>query len=447
MRRLRIFLVEDEESLRISLTDDLLDAGHDVRQFSDATSALESFATRPPDVIITDIRMPGLSGFELLREVRRIDPNVIVIVMTAHGSIESAVETMKLGAYDYLTKPFESDELLLLMQRIQELVRLRASSRYWDERCRHRFGLNTFVGRSDTTHHLLQQIQTVADSASTVLIHGETGTGKELVANIIHFNSPRRSAPYITLSPAVLSREMFESELFGHDKGAFTGAVKEKRGRFELADGGTLYLDDVDDIPLDLQVKLLRVLEQRELERVGGSETIRVDVRLIASTKVDLRSKVDKGLFREDLFYRLNVFPIHLAPLRERIEDVRPLMDYWLGQFSHGRSFTVKSDVYDILEKYHWRGNVRELKNLMERLSLTARDGVIDSSLLPVEILSAPSAMESNVSIGLEKLLADTEKRAILSVLEKCEGNKAQTARLLGIPASTLRTKMEKYGL
>jgi DNA-binding NtrC family response regulator len=446
MKQLRIYLVEDEESLRISLADDLLDAGYDVRQFADAQSALEALSSRPPDVIITDIRMPGMSGLDLLRELRRKDTDTIVIVMTAHGSIESAVEAMKAGAHDYLTKPFESDELLLLMQRIQELLALRATSRYWDERCRHRFGLNTLVGKSSSTHMLLQQIQTVADTPSTVLIVGETGTGKELVANIVHYNSPRRNGPMITLSAAILSREMFESELFGHEKGAFTGAVKDKQGRFELADGGTLYLDDVDDIPLDLQVKLLRVLEQRELERVGGSETIKVDVRLIASTKIDLRKKVDEGLFREDLYYRLNIFPIQLAPLRERTEDIRPLMEYWLGEFSHGRSFEVREDVYSILEKYYWRGNVRELKNLMERLSLTARDGVIDASLLPLEILSAPEA-DVDMSDGLEKLLADTEIRAIISVLDQCQGNKAQAARLLGIPASTLRTKMEKYGI
>jgi DNA-binding NtrC family response regulator len=295
---------------------------------------------------------------------------------------------------------------------------------------------------------VLHHVHTVAQTSSTVLIIGETGTGKELVTNVIHYNSTRRNGPFVKVSCAVLSREMFESELFGHEKGAFTGAVKEKRGRFELADGGTLYLDDVDDIPLDLQVKLLRVLEQQEFERVGGGETLRVDVRVIASTKADLRRLVTEGKFREDLFYRLNVYPIHLKPLRERREDIRPLMDYWLEYFANGRALKVEPEVYTILENYNWRGNVRELKNLMERLTLVAQDGVIDVSKLPLEVLSA-STLEAPLSIEkpLDEMLAEIEVNAIKAVLTKCGGNKAQAAKLLGVPPSTLRTKMEKYGI
>ncbi|MBR9977145.1 MAG: sigma-54-dependent Fis family transcriptional regulator [Bacteroidetes bacterium] len=448
MTRLHAFLVEDEDSLRISLADDLRDAGYRIDAFSSAVAAYDVFQSEQPDVIITDIKMPGMSGIDFLEKVKAVAPGTEVIVITAHGSVASAVEAMKLGAYDYLTKPFESDELLLAMRRIEELVRLRVTNRLWHEQSRSNAGFDTFIGESEISRALLQQVQVVAGSQSTVLIQGETGTGKELIANLVHYGSARSNHPLVKVSAAVLSREMFESELFGHEKGAFTGAVKAKPGRFELADGGTLYLDDVDDIPLDLQVKLLRVIEEREFERVGGSDTIQTDVRIIASTKVDLRRRVDEGGFREDLYFRLNVFPLFLHPLRDRIEDIRPLVDYWLQQFSSGRKLVVHEEVYDILDAYRWRGNVRELRNLMERLCLVARSGVVDASMLPVEILSGAEHDASPTGpIDLERMLAETEIRMITALLKKCGGNRTQTARHLGIPPSTLRTKMEKYGI
>ena len=448
MKPLRVFVVEDEDSLRISLADDLRDAGYTAYEFSDAVAALQELRAHHADVILTDIKMPKMSGLEFLRKVKEMTPETVVVVMTAHGSVASAVEAMKLGAYDYLTKPFETDEILLMMERIAELHSLRTTNRQLSLQCQAHYGIATLVGRSPAMQEVLHHVHTVAQTSSTVLIIGETGTGKELVTNVIHYNSTRRNGPFVKVSCAVLSREMFESELFGHEKGAFTGAVKEKRGRFELADGGTLYLDDVDDIPLDLQVKLLRVLEQQEFERVGGGETLRVDVRVIASTKADQRRLVTEGKFREDLYYRLNVYPIHLKPLRERREDIRPLMDYWLEYFANGRTLRVEPEVYTILENYNWRGNVRELKNLMERLTLVAQDGVIDVSKLPLEVLSA-SAIEVPLSIEkpLDEMLAEIEVNAIKAVLTKCGGNKAQAAKLLGVPPSTLRTKMEKYGI
>lgn len=448
MKPLRVFVVEDEDSLRVSLADDLRDAGYKAYEFSDAVAALQELRVHNADVILTDIKMPKMGGLEFLGKVKEMTPETVVVVMTAHGSVASAVEAMKLGAYDYLTKPFETEEILLMMERIAELHALRTANRQLSVQCQAHYGMATLVGRSPAMQEVLHHVHTVAQTSSTVLIIGETGTGKELVTNVIHYNSPRRNGPFVKVSCAVLSREMFESELFGHEKGAFTGAVKEKRGRFELADGGTLYLDDVDDIPLDLQVKLLRVLEQQEFERVGGGETLRVDVRVIASTKADLRRFVAEGKFREDLFYRLNVYPIHLNPLRERREDILPLMDYWLEHFANGRTMTVQPEVYTILENYTWRGNVRELKNLMERLTLVAQDGVIDASKLPLEVLSA-STLEVPLSIEkpLDEMLAEIEVNAIKAVLTKCGGNKAQAAKLLGVPPSTLRTKMEKYGI
>lgn len=448
MTPIHVFLVEDEDSLRIPLADDLIDAGYRVQAFADALAAKEAFPAQQPELIITDIKMPGMNGLEFLKYVKSVNAETLVIVITAHGSISSAVEAMKLGAYDYLTKPFDSDQLAMTMGRAVELIQLRASNRFWNEECKRNSGFGEFIGVSEAARSIKEQVRLVAESNSTVLIEGETGTGKELVANMIHFESLRAKKPFVKVSAAVLSREMFESELFGHERGAFTGALKERPGRFELAEGGTLYLDDADDIPLDLQVKLLRVLEEREFERVGGSRTIKTDVRVIASTKVDLKRKVADGAFREDLFYRLNVYPILLTPLRTRVEDIRPLADYWLGHFAFGRKLIVHSEVYELLERYRWRGNVRELRNIMERLSLTATAGVIDVSKLPIEVLAesdSPTATQG--PIQLEQILAETEIRMISAMLAKCAGNRAQAAKLLGLPVSTLRTKMEKYSL
>lgn len=448
MTPLHVFLVEDEDSLRIPLADDLIDAGYRVQAFSDALTAREAFSAQQPEVIITDIKMPGMNGLEFLQYVKSVNAETVVIVITAHGSISSAVEAMKLGAYDYLTKPFDSDQLAMVMRRAEELIYLRASNRFWNEECKRNSGFGAFIGVSEAARSIKEQVRLVAESNSTVLIQGETGTGKELVANMIHFESLRAKKPFVKVSAAVLSREMFESELFGHERGAFTGALKERPGRFELAEGGTLYLDDADDIPLDLQVKLLRVLEEREFERVGGNRTIKTDVRVIASSKVDLKRRVEDGAFREDLYYRLNVYPILLTPLRSRVEDIRPLVDYWLGHFASGRKLVVHTEVYELLERYNWRGNVRELRNLMERLSLTATAGVIDVSKLPIEVLAeSDSPTTAQGPIQLEQILAETEIRMITAVLAKCTGNRAQAAKMLGLPVSTLRTKMEKYNI
>lgn len=446
---LRVFVVDDEDSVRVSLADDLREAGYRVHEFADAASTFAAVRTVGVDVVITDIQMPGMNGMELLQRVKQLEPEVVVVMMTAYGSIESAVQAIKLGAYDYVTKPFETDEILLMLERIQELRSLKNVTTQLQTEREAMFDSTALVAASPAMREVLAQLHLIRTSNTTVLIVGETGTGKELLANIIHYNSPRKARPLITVNCAMLSREMFESELFGHEKGAFTGAYKEKRGRFELAHGGTLYLDDVDDIPFDLQVKLLRALEQQEFERVGGTETLRVDVRVIASTKADLKKLAAEGKFREDLFYRLNVFPLRLKPLRERREDIRPLMDYWLRHYAQGRALRVEPDVYTVLENYPFPGNVRELKNLMERLVLLASaDGVIDVGKLPLEVCSGSAASASiTLEKPLEQTLAEIEVHTIRAVLTKCGGNKAQAAKLLGLPPSTLRTKMEKYGI
>lgn len=448
MSILKIFVVDDEAIVRVSLADDIREGGYIVTEFEDAVSALEAMSRQPVDVIFTDMLMPKMNGFEFLEQVRHSAPETIVVVMTAYGSISSAVQAMRMGAYDYITKPFQSDEILFMLRRIDELRVLKNSYERLHTEYQHRYDIGAIIGSSAPMQEVRRQILMVAPTLSTVLIQGETGTGKELVVNVIHNNSNRSNNPFIKLSCATLSKEVFESELFGHERGAFTGAHKDKPGRFELADRGTLYLDDVDDIPLDLQVKLLRVIEQQEFERVGGTKSIKVDVRVIASTKVDLKKRAEEGKFREDLFYRLNVFPIYLKPLRERRDDIQQLVDYWMQRYAQGRQLIVHPDVFAILENYNWPGNVRELKNLVERLALLAQDGVINVQTLPLEVCQR-AAVESgyNGERSLDDVLAEVEINMIRAVLTKTKGNKTHAAKMLGLPPSTLRTKLEKYNL
>ncbi|RMH74513.1 MAG: sigma-54-dependent Fis family transcriptional regulator [Calditrichaeota bacterium] len=449
MARLKVFVVEDEEILRVTLTDDLQDAGYEVEAFADPRKALQAVETSPVDVIISDIKMPGMDGLELLTRIKAIKPETQVVLMTAYGSVESAVEAMKKGAYDYITKPFNIDEMLLRLERIKELRTVKQENRRLRTQIASRYTLEALVGKSSAIQQTRQLVQTVAETPTTVLITGETGTGKELLANILHYTSDRRDKPLIKVSCAMLARDVFESELFGHEKGAFTGATQQKPGRFELADGGTLYLDDVDDIPLELQVKLLRALEEQEFERVGGTRTIRVDVRVVASTKADLKKLVAEGRFREDLYYRLNVFPIHLAPLRERREDIPLLVEHFCRELAPGRTVHFRPEVLECLSNYAWPGNVRELRNVVERLILLSKDREVDLSHVPIEILQ-PNGVAPEVCLGqkpLNAMLEDIEVNLLRQALQMSGGNQTRAAEMLGIPPSTLRTKMSKYGL
>ncbi len=448
MKKLNICIVEDEEILRVSLKDDLLDAGYIVKDFENPIEAIEYFQKTNCDIVITDIRLPEINGIELMSKIKAINPNTFVIVMTAYGSVETAVEAMKRGAYDYITKPFSKEELLLLIERIKELKILQSKNKEYQNYFEVRFNFDAFMGISDYVKELKEKLKIISKTNSTILITGETGTGKELIANLIHYNSPRKDKPLIKVSCGILSKEVIESELFGHEKGAFTGAEKLRIGRFEKADQGTIYLDDVDDIPLEVQVKLLRVLQEKEIERVGSSTPIKIDVRVIASTKADLKQLISKGKFREDLYYRLNIIPINLKPLRERKEDIIPLFNYFLLEFSDGRNFQVDENVYKILTNYHWPGNVRELKNIVERLSILCHDCKIDSSKLPQELLTGYSS-EINLpdysNKPLYQVLEEIEIQLIKDALLKTNFNKAKAADLLGLPPSTLKSKIEKY--
>lgn len=448
-KKLRIAVVDDERIVRVTIADDLRDAGYAVREYADGRAALADLGDFKPEILVTDLKMPGMDGIELLTRIKQTAPEVVVAMMTAHGTIENAVEAMKLGAYDYITKPFKPEEALAMIRRIGELLNVKDENKRLRKEIGREYDFSSYIGDHEANHELFDMVKLVAGTDSAVLITGETGTGKELLTNIIHYNSRRSKQPLIKVSCAILSRDIFESELFGHVKGAFTGADSEKQGRFELAHGGTLYLDDIDDVPLDLQVKLLRALEQREIERVGSAKPIPIDIRLIASTKKDLRKMVDEGKFREDLFYRLNVFPVYLSPLRDRKTDIKYLIGYFMKKFSP-KEIEITPGALQLLFNYNWPGNVRELRNIVERLALLgAFSGVIDESRIPLEIRQPPSIdARSNVGVkALDESVSELEIASIQYALKLCKNNKTKAAELLGLPASTLRTKMDKYGI
>ncbi|RLD86687.1 MAG: sigma-54-dependent Fis family transcriptional regulator [Bacteroidetes bacterium] len=446
---MKIYVVDDERIIRVSLADELRDAGFEVFEFANANSALMQMNNILPDLVITDLKMPDVDGIEFLEKIKKFNQNIFVILMTAYSNVSTAVEAMKLGAYDYIEKPFENDKLLIIIERILELKQIKDENKELKIKLKQDYDFSSYVGDSPKVIEIFDLVKLVAQKSTSVLLVGETGTGKELITNIIHYNSSRSKKPLVKVSCAILSREIFESELFGHEKGAFTGAVSDKIGRFEKANGGTLYLDDIDDVPLDLQVKLLRALEEREIERVGGSKIIKIDIRLIASTKKDLRKMVDEGEFREDLFYRLNVFPINLPPLREKPKDIVSLTKHFVSIYSSDNETQIDDEVFDILKKYPFPGNVRELRNLSERLTLLSTDHKIKKETIPYEI-KFPGFKPSCFSFDnktLTEILEEVEKNAILGALDQAHGNKAKAAEILGLPASTLKSKVTKFDL
>lgn len=452
---MKVLIVEDEKIKRITLSDALLKAGYGVKAFPEPMEALEVFKRDEFDVVVTDLRLPQMEGLDLLREIKSIRPATHVIIMTAYATVESAIKAMKMGAYDYITKPFSSEELILILERLKEFRQVLSENIRLKREITSRYSFDTLVGKSGAMQRVYNLIETVAPRDTTVLIMGESGTGKELIAHAIHYNSGRRDKPLIRFSCAALTESLLESELFGHEKGAFTGAFKEKKGRFELANGGSIFLDDVDDIPLSMQPKLLRVLQEREFERVGGVRTIKVDVRVICATKVDLDVKVKDGRFREDLFYRLNVVPIKLPPLRERKEDIPLLVEHFLNRYcNQGERKTITQEVLKVFMDYDWPGNVRELENVVERLVTLTKTREIEAVDLPDFIIPSPQrtcdqhlvdVLEKDVSF--EEVVRGLEKRLLYLALKKANGNKSKAARLLKMKRETFRDKLERYGL
>jgi DNA-binding NtrC family response regulator len=434
------------------MEDQLKEEGFIVDVFDNPLAADEALIKNTYDVIITDIRMPGMDGISFLKKIKDKNSNQAVIVMTAFGTVETAIEAMKLGAFDYLQKPFSTEELILKLDRLMNYRNIVEENRDLREQLGHNKTETKLIGKSAAIRELLNKIHTLAAVDSNVLINGESGTGKECVAKLIHESSARCKGPFIAVSCASLPSELIEAELFGYEEGAFTGASKQRIGRFELANGGTIFLDDVDDIPMDLQVKLLRVIQEREFERVGGEETLNVNFRLIAATKKNLNSLVEKGLFREDLYFRLNIVPVYLPPLRHRKDDIPLLCEHFMSQFAvrlNRLNPRIDEKVMAKLISYNWPGNVRELENIVERMLVLSKNSHIKMELLPEEF-SEPDISAVTVrtdyldQIDIHKTIVDIEGQLVRWALVKADGNLAKAASLLNIPRSSLQYKMSK---
>ena len=446
--KLRILVADDEKNIREGLREALALDGYEVVTAADGREALEEVTRGEVDLLITDLKMPRLSGEELLKSVAAQLPTMPVIILTGHGTIESAVQAMHDGAYDFLTKPVNLDRLSLLVKRALTSREMAVQNRAMQEELERRSGFASIIGRSAEMKQVFEMVRQVAPSRSSVLITGESGSGKEMIAEALHYNSPRKDKPFIKLHCAALTESLLESELFGHEKGAFTGAIARKRGRFELAHLGTLFLDEIGEINQNVQIKLLRVLEEKKFERVGGEETIEVDVRLMAATNRDLKEAISRGAFREDLYYRLNVVNIHIPPLRERKEDIPLLVAAFLREFiqENGKQIEgIDAKARLALYNYSWPGNVRQLRNSVESAVVLSKGTTITLDDLPPNIRGDSGTDSLRLHVGAS--LADVEKEVIRSTLAREGGNKSRTAEILGIGRKTLHRKIEEYGL
>jgi DNA-binding NtrC family response regulator len=443
----RVLVVDDEPNQREILQMILASEGYQAATAGNGSQALLALKEGAFDLVLTDLKMPGMNGIVLLEELLRAAPGICVVLMTAHGSIDTAVDAMKKGALDYLTKPIDREQLLLVLRRSMDRVLLQRENRLLHEQLRERFKVQSIVGESGSMQDVFRVVHKVAASSSTVLIYGESGTGKELIARALHVESERRGKPFYAVNVAALPESILEAELFGHEKGAFTGADQKKVGLIEQANGSTLFLDEVGDLKRDLQVKLLRVLQEKELLRVGGTERVAVDARIVAATNHDLEKAVREGRFREDLFYRLNVIPILLPPLRQRRTDIPPLVEHFVNKHRAGRQRHVSDEALKLLQAYDWPGNVRQLESVIERSLLLAENETIGREDLPAEIRAGISASRGVLGIEIPEQGIDieaVERSLILRAIEKAEGNVSRAARLLGLSRRTLQYRLEK---
>jgi DNA-binding NtrC family response regulator len=444
-----VLVVDDEPGVRASVKM-VLDGVCIVLEASDGPAALEAVRSGDVDVCLLDVRLPGMEGIEVLERLKRLDAGLEVVLVTAVRTVRTAVEAMKLGAYDYLTKPFAVEDLRSVVNRALERRALHREVRYLrDELARHE-GFDQLVGRSPAMRRVYEIVRQIADTTATVLITGESGTGKELIARAIHRQGGRRDRPFVAVNCAALPAELLESELFGHERGAFTGAHARKLGKFEVAHTGTLLLDEVGSLRLDLQPKLLRALQEREIERVGGSRAIGIDVRIIAATNADLRQAVAAGRFREDLFYRLHVVPIALPPLRHRRDDVAPLARHFMAKYARQFAKTVTDlspGALGALERYHWPGNVRELENIIARSVALASEPIVQLDQIPLDVALAPAEATAEDQLNLREARHDVERLLILRALDRAGGNQTVAARLLGMHRNTLLVKLAQLGL
>jgi two-component system response regulator HydG len=455
-----VLVVEDNETMREGMEKILTKMGHRVFQARNGYEGLKLFEENAVDLVLTDLKMEGMSGIDVLERVKAKDPDALVILLTAFGTIETAVEAMKKGAIDFITKPFSQDLLRAkvgLAMGVQSLSdqnrRLARENEVLRAEKAEEYNPDEIVGTSAPMRDVLTRVRKIARSDSSVLITGESGTGKELIARAIHFQSDRAGRPFIKVACSALAEGVLESELFGHEKGSFTGALKRKLGRFELADTGSIFLDEVGDISATIQLKLLRVLQEREIERVGGNQTLRVDVRFICATHRDLAAEIRAGRFREDLYYRINTVPLHLPPLRDRPEDVPPLVDHFVRKLRGRTKKEVRGlapDALDALRRHAWPGNIRELENVIEQAMVLAESDTIAAADLPLLAPSDAGKADLTATLGrkpLPDILEDIERDLIRAAYGRANQVKTETARLLGIKTSALYYKLEKYGL
>ncbi|CAM2066627.1 Sigma-54-dependent Fis family transcriptional regulator [Sulfidibacter corallicola] len=452
----KIFLVEDEPVVQDVLKRLFRPLGYKVKTADRGDEALvELESGQIFDLIITDLNLPGVSGLEVAERARDLCPDVPVIVITAYASVDSAVGAMKAGAFDYLTKPFNNDQVLLVVKKAIEKRRLVEENRQLRRELDSRYGFENLVGNSEPIIEVFDLVRQAAPATATILIRGESGTGKELIARAVHHNSPRRDKPFVALNAGSIPSDLLESQLFGHVKGAFTGAVSEKKGLFELADTGTLFLDEVGNISLEIQAKLLRVLQEKEFMPVGSTETVRVDVRLVCATNADLEKMITDGKFREDLYYRLNVIEVHMPSLRERVGDIPLLVDYFIRKFEKENNKAiakVEPDFVAALEAYPWPGNVRELENLMERAVVLSREGNIDTALLPQSFHKRQETVPDNFpdleeDINFHEQIQAYERALILKALKKADNVQKKAAGLLGLKTTTFSEMMKRHKL
>jgi len=448
-----ILVVEDKDSMRNMLFETLTEEGYRVDSAADGTQAIDLVMNKSYDLVLTDLRMPDVSGLDVLSKVKQQDGETSVIIMTAYGTIEDAVSAMKIGAYDFLTKPFDTEHLCVLVGRALENRRLVAENNLLREELMADQGLENIIGQSEKMRELGVLVQKVAKSDASVLLQGESGTGKELFARAIHNISLRKEGPYITINCAAIPGELLENELFGSERGAFTGAHARKMGKFEIANSGTIFLDEIGDMDIALQAKLLRVLQQKNFERLGGTKTVDVDVRVIAATNMDLPELIRQKKFREDLYYRLSVFPLNIPSLRDRPDDVGMLADYFIDKYCKEMkkpAMSVSRDAKGLLEKYHWPGNVRELENTIERAVILAESKKITPDHLAIR-LRTTDEIRLRDGAGLKEIGAHAQMKAeratILRVIKQVRGNKRKAAKVLQIDYTTLFDKIKKYGI
>jgi DNA-binding NtrC family response regulator len=448
--RVRILLVDDEEPSREALLLLLKNLGYTVVGAGSGGEALKLLAPDRFDIVISDLFLPDCTGLDILKKVKELSPVIEVIMITGHASAETAVKAMKEGACDYITKPLNVDELRIVIAKAVEKHRLLTENVYLKKQLRDRYEFSSIIGNSPAMQRVFSSLQRIIKTDSTVLVLGESGTGKELVAKAIHFNGLRKDKPFIAVNCAAIPESLLESELFGHTRGAFTGAIKDKIGKFEAANHGTIFLDEIGTMPLHLQTKLLRVLQEQEVERIGSTKPVKLDVRVISATNINLEEEIKRGVFREDLYYRLNVIPVNLPPLRDRTEDILPLAKHFIEKYCRTMNrplMTITKEAVETLEQYPWPGNVRELENVIERTVALTEGNNITRDDLPRNLREEAQTRVTQRGVDLTKSLSDMEKRMILDALVLAGGVKAQAATLLNINRTTLVEKMRRLGI